>query len=415
VAPPAGTEQGDRIAVCIHCGLCLDACPTFVETGNEAESPRGRLLLLGGLEAGRFAPDQRLLAHVDRCLGCRACETACPSGVEYGRILETARSAYAAGRPPRSRLERFLVRRVLWRGSWIARGLPLYRRFRPWVLASALAVLPLPAGVRDLLRLVPEPEPPAPRVPRPASPGNTPAVLVRGCVARAMFPRTEAAMIRLLERAGYRLSVLAEPECCGALASHLGEQALAEHLAGELREALAATEGLVVFTAAGCGAHARHLGPDVGPRVVDLSVALADAPVPLEFAGEPAAVAFQEPCHLRHGQDAGDAPRRLLEAAGARVVEPDDGGLCCGSAGSYNLAERAMAARLGRRKVHALEATGAALAVTANPGCALQIRAHRGPKTPPVLTLARFLEERLTPEPRPPRRGPGKGLRSRPR
>lgn len=397
-------------ADCVHCGLCLETCPTFRETGEEAESPRGRILLARGLALGRWDATADVLGPLDRCLGCRACETVCPSGVAYGHLLEVTRATVRrAGAPPRSRLEQFLIRHVLWRGTFLARAAGIYRALGLWRLAARLARAPgISPDWRRRLRLLPRPESPGGPMPAASVAGGPPVWLLRGCVARALYPETERAMVRLLQAAGYRVGRLHRPACCGALAAHAGEGALAAGMAaGAVRELSA--EGWIVPTAAGCGAHLRGLenalpaaaaagARSIAERVRDLSELLVDAPRPLSFlAGPSPRVVFQDPCHLRHGQAVTAPPRRLLAAAGADLVEADEADLCCGSAGTYNLAEPAMAERLGRRKAAVLRATGAERVVTANPGCAIQLAAYLDPGTP-VVPLARFLAERLAPD-----------------
>lgn len=397
-------------ADCVHCGLCLETCPTFSETGDEAESPRGRILLARGLALGRWTADPDVLGPLDRCLGCRACETVCPSGVAYGHLLETTRAALRrGGARPRSRLESFLVRRVLWRGAFLARAAGPYRGLRLWRWGTRLARAPgIPADWRRRLLLLPRAESPAGK---PAANGGygPPAWVLRGCVARALFPETERATIMLLAAAGYDAGLLDRPSCCGALAAHVGEADLAGKLAHEAVVS-APTAGWIVPTAAGCGAHLKALeqgapAADAGAasalaaRVRDLSELLVDGPRPLRFvAPDPRPrVVFQDPCHLRHGQGVVEPPRQLLEQAGADLVEAEEPELCCGSAGTYNLAEASMAERLGRRKAAVLARTGAETVVTANPGCAIQLGAYLGEATP-VVPLARFLAERLLPE-----------------
>jgi glycolate oxidase iron-sulfur subunit len=204
-------------------------------------------------------------------------------------------------------------------------------------------------------------------------------------------------MARLLDAAGYAVEILDEPPCCGALARHVGEGHRADLLHDRLTQALAGRRGILVPTAAGCGAHLQTVLATGAIEVQDLATALEAGPRRLRFrSGDAVTVAFQDPCHLRHGMGVVEAPRNLLRAAGATLVEPGEPDLCCGSAGSYNLVFGAMSERLGRRKCATLEATGAAVAVTANPGCAIQLEAYLN--RIPVMTLARFLESRLVAE-----------------
>jgi glycolate dehydrogenase iron-sulfur subunit len=408
-----GTPIDDALlAACIHCGLCLETCPTFVLTGREEESPRGRLLLSRGLADGRWPARPDVLEPIDHCLGCRACETACPSGVRYGRILEETRAGVAGERSPRSALESFLVRHVLWRVGLLEVTAWVYRGLRLRGGARGLARVPgIPESWRERLRIAPRLEPrPAGGASPPAAAGSPAATLVRGCVARAFFPAAEDAMRRLLEKAGYAVVLADRPGCCGALAAHAGEPEVAHRCDAETLKNLAGAPGIIVLSAAGCGAHVKGLGDRrtgadaataaaIAARVRDLTEALLQAPVPLRWrkAGETIAV-YQDACHLRHGQGIVEEPRALLAAAGYTLREAEESDLCCGSAGTYNLAHPTMAAALGRRKADRLRATGAGLVVTANPGCAVQLEAHLGrPGDPPVITLAAALAAGLAP------------------
>ena len=400
------------LAQCVHCGLCLETCPTFVETGMEAESPRGRLSLIQGLATGRWQPDATVLGHLDLCLGCRACETACPSGVRYGHILERTRSAIAPLRDrPRHFWERFLIRHVLWRPRLLSFLYGFSRLFQLWRPARTLASLPgIPGFLASGLRLVPQPEPrlSTPSVVTPSA-APIPAIVLRGCVARAVFPQTEAAMVQLLTATGYRVHLASSPDCCGALAHHLGEHDLSRRFGTMLLEMVQTNSGVVIPTAAGCSAHLKELGnvfenhthhdpaTQMTKRVRDFSEALLEGPRPLQFQTKnPVRVSYSDACHLRHGQKISAAPRQLLKAAGGELCEPEDADLCCGSAGSYNVSRTEMASRLGERKAATLRSAGSTLVITANPGCTLQLQAHlEKPQDPQVVSLPQFLASRL--------------------
>jgi glycolate oxidase iron-sulfur subunit len=399
------------LAACIHCGLCLETCPTFLLTGREEESPRGRLLLARGLADGRWSPRADVLAPIDHCLGCRACETACPSGVRYGKILEETRGAVAGERSPRSALERFLVRHLLRRGTLLAILAAVYRGLGLGAAARGAARAPwLPSSWRERLWIAPHLESPPHRTSFPRRGAEAPpAVLLRGCVARAFFPASEEAMRRLLAAAGYGVIAADRPACCGALAGHAGEPEVAARCDDDVLASLAGAPGIIVPTAAGCGAHLKDLPgrrPDadaarastISGRVRDLTEALLVSPIPIRWregsAGEIAV--YQDACHLRHGQGITDGPRALLTAAGYVLREAEENEICCGSAGTYNLAEPVTASLLGERKAGRLRAAGASLVVTANPGCAIQLRAHLGREGDPrVVTLAAALAARL--------------------
>jgi glycolate oxidase iron-sulfur subunit len=223
-------------------------------------------------------------------------------------------------------------------------------------------------------------------------------------VARALFPGTEAAMVELLHRAGYQAVPVGDPECCGALAEHIGDRTRSCDLGRELLETIPES-AILIPTAAGCGAHLKALpqilesgsANHLADRVRDLSEALLDAPVPLSFAdGSPVRVVYQDACHLRHGQGIVDPPRELLSRAGAILIDSGDEDLCCGSAGTYNLARPEMARRVGLSKAERVAAAGVRMVVTSNPGCAIQLEAVL-PESVEVVSFARFLRDRLDP------------------
>jgi glycolate oxidase iron-sulfur subunit len=375
-----------KLRSCVHCGLCLSSCPTYVELGNEADSPRGRIHLMRALEEGRLDPTSEVTAHLDACLGCRACETACPSGVPYGSLIEAARPFIEQSRPQATRrarrlLDRLLTHPVLREAAaaplrLIAGRDPTARAAR--ALASDwlawAAALPPWRGARVLPRVLPA-----------EGEERGTALLLLGCVARTSFPATAVSTARLLSRAGVRVLVPRETACCGALSLHLGQKERSQDLARELLELLKGRPAdWVVPTAAGCGAHLQgleHLLPDVSraQRVAEITrdplqlldeLGLPSAPERLDLR-----VAVHDACHLTHGQGVRDAPRRLLASIpGVELVELHESDFCCGSAGTYNLTERELAGRLRTRKISAIAASRADVIAAANPGCLLQIR-----------------------------------------
>jgi len=402
--PMSGSE-------CIHCGFCLETCPTYVLTGKEEESPRGRILLAHALAENRMPLLRATMAPLDHCLGCLACETACPSGVKYRDILFEARRYADEQGYARHAMERFLLRYVITHPSRLRVLVVFYRVLGVRTLLRGLAkISALPKTWRERGALSPTLETPT-RGPAVVPNATGPrAILLRGCAARVFMPGTETAMARLLTRAGYRVERRDRPECCGALAHHAGMHALAKDRAEETVASLGGeSDAIVVATAAGCGAHLRDLaavlpsGPtavrarELALRVRDLSEALLEAPRPLTFnpALKSTTVVFQDPCHLRHAQGIVDEPRRLLKSAGATLVEAEESDLCCGSAGSYHLANPELSAPLARKKRGVLVATHAETVVTANPGCWMQLRAVWPDAGPRLTTLACFLEERL--------------------
>lgn len=366
---------------CVHCGLCHSACPTYLELGTEADSPRGRIHLMRALDEGRVEPDAAVVRHLDLCLGCRACETACPSGVPYGKLIEETRARLEPGRSTLPRLRRRWLGRVL-AGPWLREALlaPLRpfagRRFLARLGSAGAFVAAMPRATRPRLPVVLEPE------------GRCRATvaLLTGCVADSLFRETTRAMAALLRLAGFRVVVPPGQGCCGALPLHLGDRDGAVALARRLVAAVAPSAAdAFVPTAAGCGAVLReyvHLVPDepaartIAARTKDALVLLAEAGLPPPRDRLEAVVAVHDPCHLVHAQGVRAEPRSLLAAIpGMRLVELEESDVCCGSAGTYNLTEPRMAALLRSRKVERIAASGASVVAAANPGCLLQIRA----------------------------------------
>jgi len=405
----------EGILDCVHCGICLPQCPTYRVLGQEMDSPRGRVYLMRAVTEGRIGLTDNFLLHMDRCLGCRACETACPAGVPFGRLLEETRGQIErlASRPPSRRLLGRLVlgifpnrRRLgtllgatrLYQRSGlqrVVRGSGLLRRFRR--LAAMEGLLPSLEG-RPLAPL------PAETLPLGATRGTV--ALLEGCVQAVLFPEVNRATVALLARAGYRVLVPEHQACCGALHLHWGDRGAARELARRNVAALAQADWIVT-NAAGCGAAMRdygHLLPDdpearaLAARVRDVSELLAEG-VPGSRHPLDLTVTYHDPCHLAHGQRVREAPRALLRAIpGLRLVDLVDSDLCCGSAGVYNLMEPEIAGQLLERKLDRIAATGAEVVATGNPGCILQIRkglAARGLKVRvhhPVELLAWSLE-----------------------
>jgi glycolate oxidase iron-sulfur subunit len=380
-----------KLDACVHCGLCLSACPTYDATGNELDSPRGRIALVRGLAEGRIADVDVAVEHLDRCIGCRACEPACPSGVRYGAILEEGREVLATlhERPRAARFaQTWLVRRglgtrfgasTLMRLLWIAR--------RTGILAAA-ARREGPIGV--VARIAPESRwrPWSHTVERllPATGTRRGAVaLVPGCVMDQGFAGVHAASAALLRRAGFDVHVPSGPLCCGALSAHLGDAAGARATLDRLAAALAPFPvDAVIVNAAGCGSHLKEADWRLARTTFDLLEWLDRRG--LQFAPRPIAarmgdgrsdrlrVAYQDPCHLRHGQKIAQAPRKLLASLpDVDLVALGDADRCCGSAGVYNVTQPEMAGELLRLKIDAIRAARPHVLATANPGCHLQL------------------------------------------
>jgi glycolate oxidase iron-sulfur subunit len=383
----------DKSLACIHCGLCLSSCPTYLETGNENDSPRGRIYLMRAVQDGRLPLGETAVRHIDLCLGCRACEAVCPSGVHYGELLESTR--YHIEKHHRRPLWQKFLRRFA-----IEQVFPFPERMELALLpAKLLKRLKLdrwaPGILREALSLIPERtcNTPLPTV-SPSATGTTRGRVgfISGCVMSVMFGDTNAASVRLLNRAGFEVITPSDQGCCGALYAHGGNLSEARACA---RRNIATFERLdldaIVINAAGCGSTLKEYGHllSADPRwaargeafsgkVKDLTEWLVNAgaiPAP-ESATEALKVTYHDACHLAHPQRITKAPRDLVRAvAGPGFVEMPESDVCCGSAGSYNLTEPEMAVRLQRRKIENILSTGAQLVVTSNPGCLLQIRA----------------------------------------
>ena len=349
---------------CVHCGFCLPTCPTYELWHEEMDSPRGRIWLMQATVDGTVELNRTVAEHFDRCLGCMACLTSCPSGVRYDRLIELARERVEkeVPRPFRERLLRAFVFAVF----------PHPKRLRA---ALRFAALPAPGPLKPLKTLAPTwQEAVAPPLETPARSAKIARVgLLTGCVQSVLFGEVNRASARVLSAVGYEVTA-PYSGCCGALALHAGRReqglALARHTAASFR---AAGAELVVTNAAGCGSHLKEAGLDL--PVVDISEAIASGNEtvrqPLELR-----VAFQESCHLGHAQRVRQEPRSVLRSIpGVELVEPADQELCCGSAGIYNLVQPEAALTLGDRKAAAVLATEPDVYVSANPGCLLQVAA----------------------------------------
>ncbi|HWH03967.1 MAG TPA: heterodisulfide reductase-related iron-sulfur binding cluster [Gemmatimonadales bacterium] len=385
------TDRGGFAALdpCVHCGFCLQACPTFLVTGDEADGPRGRIELMRSLERGLIAPDDEgLQYHLDRCLGCRGCEPVCPSGVGYGRGLEAARERIAETRPVPfiARLALWLlttpgISKVVYAAARLLRSTGLPRRlagtgrigFGMGMLA-ATEKRDSGFGIRDSRH--PNQSP----IPHPPSP----VLLFSGCVMDGLFSHVHAATIRTLGVNDYGTTVPAGQVCCGALHAHAGLVEEARDLARRNIEAFGDGDEPIVVNSAGCGALLKdygHLLPDdpraarFAARVKDVTELLADAgPVP---ATHPELeVAYDPPCHLIHAQRVSDAPLKVLrQISGVKVILARDAEKCCGSAGMYTVTEPGLSKDVLVMKMDGLLEAMPGLVVTGNPGCIMQIGA----------------------------------------
>ncbi len=377
----------DLINDCVHCGFCLPTCPTYVLWGQEMDSPRGRIYLMEQALAGEPLTDS-VVEHFDRCLGCMACVTACPSGVRYDRLIEDTRQQVER-RHPRSRRDRALRRAVFTLFPY-PRRLRLLRGPLRAYQATGLRRLVARTGLLDRLAptlatldsLAPRLARP-PRLPRRvAARGPRRAVvgLLTGCVQHAFFPDVNAATARVLAAEGCDVVIPPSQGCCGALSVHNGREAQAQRLARGLVDAFAGTGiDYLVVNAAGCGSVLKEYGTLLGDerfasRVRDLSEVLVElGPVAVRHP-LPLTVAYHDACHLAHAQGIRAQPRELLRAVPELAVrEIGDPEICCGSAGVWNVFNPEPARQLGERKARDVLATGAELLVTANPGCLMQI------------------------------------------
>lgn len=381
---------------CVHCGLCTAACPTYLETGDENESPRGRIYLMRGVTDGKLELNDRVRRHLELCLDCRSCETACPSGVQYGKLIEPFRVAMVAveGAPQRED----------WFRRYILFGLfpyahKLRRALLPARVAQRLGVLPLlqatqltrllPARIRRMVDMLPPPRRDAGPLPEflPAIGRRRATVaLFTGCIGDAMFRHVNWATARVLQQNGCDVHVPRGQACCGAIHFHAGSSTPAREFADANVAAFPAGRfDAVVCNIAGCGSMLKDYGhhwhdarqterASWAAKVRDVNEFLDQLGlVPPEGAIRTVAT-YHDACHLVHAQKVREAPRRLLaQIPGLELRELPETEVCCGAAGTYNLTEPEMSARLSGRKLANICSTGARIAITANAGCALQI------------------------------------------
>jgi glycolate oxidase iron-sulfur subunit len=363
---------------CVHCGFCLPTCPTYLLWSEEMDSPRGRIQLMEKTAQGTLTLNATVVDHFDRCLGCMACVTSCPSGVRYDRLIEETRRVVEE-RHERPRAER-LQRRLLFA------TLPYPRRMR-WALRLAPLgrALPTPRWARPMLDLAPQwrsrEQPPSLTAPGKSARAPRRVGLLTGCVQSAVFGEVNAATARVLAAAGHE--VVAPPQgCCGALSAHAGRARESARFTDRLRRSFEGTETIVV-NASGCGSHLK----DHGVAAVDVTEALADAELP-QLQPLDLTVAYQDSCHLRHAQRLPAAWLPLLRRIPSlRVVEPAEQDICCGSAGIYNVVQPEAARDLGDRKAACVLATGPDAYASANPGCLVQVAQALGRAGAPLPAL----------------------------
>jgi glycolate oxidase iron-sulfur subunit len=400
---PQGTAMAEAVEKCVHCGFCLPACPTYAVLGEEMDSPRGRITLMKSALEGTLSVEQTL-PYIDRCLGCLACEPACPSGVPYGELLMPYRALAEAqrARGPVDSLARTLTRETL----------PYPSRFR-LAAASGRLARPLkrflPAKLGAMVALLPEDVPaaaPLPAIYPARGPRRARVALLAGCVQQVLAPDINWATLRVLARNGVEVVIPREQGCCGSLMMHTGDAADARRLARRNLNAFPNDVDAVLTNAAGCGSGMREYGllfkgePDeaaaetLAARTQDVTVFLDAlglmAPPPLP---SPLRVAYHDACHLAHAQRVTAPPRRLLRAIpNLELLEVPEGDLCCGSAGTYNLEQPAIAASLGRRKAENIQHTNCDAVAAGNIGCLVQIKSSLKAIDGGVLPLYHTLE-----------------------
>lgn len=413
---------------CIHCGLCLEECPTYLELGNEMDSPRGRILLMRSLAEGDLTDSPTLRRHLDLCLGCRACEAICPSGVRYGELLEDSRALLRQPaaptnpqqrRTPSDRILDYVIYHVTPRPARLRLALRLGRWGRRLgVNALLLRRLPRLGRLFGLLNEEPLHAPRIRTLEQPRGAARAAAAYFTGCATSVFTPRTVERGVRLLTHNGCAVECPRRQVCCGAIHAHGGRLEEARRLARHNIEVFQAPGGAadappLVTVAAGCGAMLRSYGQLLSKdavyaerarllasRVRDITEVLVELG-PRRFERTlTRRVTYHDACHHVHVQGVRGQPRALLEMIpGVELVEAREAQLCCGAAGSYNITQPETAGRLGARKLANLSASGAAVAVTGNIGCILHLNALRevaqsgGPATPPVVHTVDLLHE----------------------
>jgi glycolate oxidase iron-sulfur subunit len=384
------------VETCVHCGFCLAACPTYRELGQEMDTPRGRIVLMKEVLEGAL-PLAAAQPHVDRCLGCLACEPACPSGVPYRDLISPFRALMQSKtkRSPGEKLRRFIAAQTI--------PFPARFRFAVWLgrFGKLLRSL-MPSGLRPMLDLAPDQIPPAqtwPAVTPARGERRARVALLAGCAQQVLDPDINTATIEVLSRNGVEVVMPTGQGCCGGLAWHTGDLEAARTFARRNIAAFPSNVDAILTNAAGCGSamHEYHLvlrgTPDEAraeafrKRVLDVSVFLHRLGLrePPSRAPRPLKIAYHDACHLANAQGVRREPRDLLRGIpGVELCELADAQICCGSAGTYNLDQPKIAASLGEKKARAVVATGSAIVASGNIGCLTQLRLHLAKQGSPI-------------------------------
>ena len=379
----------DDLSTCVHCGLCLDYCPTYRVTGLETESPRGRLYLMTQWKRGGLPFTEELARHIDLCLGCRTCEAVCPSGVPYGRIIEHGRAEVERLRRPNPK--RMAVRAGL--REMLSHPGRLRAAGAATRVAQRLGVTSLVASGRQLPKLDRPFRAPSSGFAPPLGTRRFRVAFLTGCVMPIFYPASHEASVKLLQLAGCEVWFPKTQRCCGALHAHNGDLEEARSLRTHNEAAFDVEQfDFLVVNSAGCASHLKDFYEGLGARTLDLFEFLAEAGLPAPQREQVLRVTYQDPCHLAHAQRIRAQPRAILASLpGIEFVEMPHADICCGSAGIYNAIEPEMSRRILDEKLENLLSVRPDVVVTANPGCQLQLAAGlagRGITTIPVQHLA---------------------------
>ena len=387
-----------RAQECVHCGLCLPACPTYTQNGLEADSPRGRIYLMKAIADGRLQVNDRVTEHLDLCLDCRACESACPSGVKYHQLIESAREQLRSHRKPTG--ADWVVEKVFLhlfpyptRLKLALAPARILQKVGMWDGVSRLVAKLFPTQIQKMQSMLPEDgplwtDPPAERYEAYGTKRMTVGML-SGCIGSVIFDETNRKTIELLRRFGCEVVIPPSQVCCGAIHHHAGYVDPAIERAKKNIRAFKDVD-IVVSNIAGCGAMLKDYGhllrddPDwsdesaaFSNKCKDICELLMELDLPDPPHEVPLTITYHDACHLAHAQKVTAAPRKLLSRVrGLTLVPLTESDMCCGAAGTYNLSQPEMASELGERKIKHIDRTGASTCVTGNVGCAMQIQSE---------------------------------------